>query len=314
MTAEEIAAAYAVDAVLGDPKTWPHPVRLLGWMVNQGERWIRKSARSERGLRAGGIVLTAGLSSLAYATTWGLVQGAAGVSHWLGMATTIYLAYTTLAARDLHDHAAGILAALDRHDLSTARLALSLIVGRDTEKLEEPEVIRATVEAIAENASDGVVAPLLYLAVGGAPLAMAYKAVNTLDSMVGYRTSQYRSLGWASARLDDVMNFIPARLTGLLFVCAAFVWGLHGRVAWQVMRRDGHRHPSPNSGVPEAAMAGALGVRLGGTNYYHGVRSERPLLGDPREGLEPCHIRMALKLMWSASWFLFLAILVGKVM
>lgn len=314
MTAGEIAAAYAADAVLGDPKTWPHPVRLLGWMVNQGERWIRLSARSERGLRAGGIALAAGLSLLAYATTWGMIQGATGVSPWLGMAMTIYLAYTTLAARDLHDHAAGILAALDRRDLSTTRLALSLIVGRDTEKLEDPEIIRATVETIAENTSDGVVAPLLYLAVGGVPLAMAYKAVNTLDSMVGYRTSRYRSIGWASARLDDVMNVIPARLTGLLFVCAAFVWRLHGRAAWRVMRRDGHRHPSPNSGVPEAAMAGALGVRLGGTNYYHGVRSERPLLGDPLEGLEPCHIRMALKLMWSASWFLFLAILVGKVM
>jgi adenosylcobinamide-phosphate synthase len=157
-----------------------------------------------------------------------------------------------------------------------------------------------------------VIAPLLYLAVGGAPLAMAYKTVNTLDSMIGHRDSKYYALGWASARLDDVMNFIPARFTGLLLVAAAYVWTCDGRAAWRIMRRDGRQHPSPNSGVPEAAMAGALGVQLGGMNYYHGVLCERPLLGDALFTRARRHIRIAVKLAWTASLLLLVMILAGK--
>jgi adenosylcobinamide-phosphate synthase len=312
MTGSEIAAAYAMDAVLGDPRTWPHPVRLLGRSIKGSERLIRRVASSERSLRAGGVLLAVALTALTWAATWGLIKGATQLSPWLGTLTALYLAYTTLAARDLQDHALAVSAALERQDLPGARDALSLIVGRDTEKLEEPEVIRAAVETVAENASDGVIAPLLYLAVGGAPLAMAYKTVNTLDSMIGYRDSRYYALGWASARLDDVMNFIPARLTGLLLVVAAFVWRCKGKAAWRIMRRDGRRHPSPNSGVPEAAMAGALGVQLGGMNYYHGVLRARPLLGDALCTRERRHIRIAVKLAWTASLLLLVMILAAK--
>jgi adenosylcobinamide-phosphate synthase len=312
MTGTEIAAAYAMDAVLGDPRTWPHPVRLIGRGIKSSEGLIRRVAHSERSLRAGGVLLAMALPLLAWAATWVLINGATHLSPWLGTLTALYLAYTTLAARDLQDHALAVSSALERQDLPAAREALSLIVGRDTEKLEEPEVIRAAVETVAENASDGVIAPLLYLAVGGAPLAMAYKTVNTLDSMIGYRDNRYQALGWASARLDDVLNFIPARLTGLLLVVAAFVWRCRGRAAWRIMRREGRRHPSPNSGVPEAAMAGALGVQLGGMNYYHGVLCERPLLGEPLSARERRHIRMAVKLAWTASLLLLVMILAAK--
>lgn len=312
MTGIEITAAYTMDAMLGDPRTWPHPVRLLGRSIKASERLIRQVAHSERGLQAGGVLLAVTLPLLVWAATWGLITGATHVSPWLGTLTALYLAYTTLAARDLQDHALAVSSALERQDLPAARDALSLIVGRETEKLEEPEVIRATVETVAENASDGVIAPLLFLAVGGAPLAMAYKAVNTLDSMIGYRDSRYQTLGWGSARLDDVLNFIPARLSGLLLVVAAFIWRCRGKAAWRIMCRDGHQHPSPNSGVPEAAMAGALGVQLGGMNYYHGVLHERPLIGDAISTRERRHIRVSVKLAWTASFLVLVMILVAK--
>jgi adenosylcobinamide-phosphate synthase len=174
-------------------------------------------------------------------------------------------------------------------------------VGRDTNHLSEPEVVRATAETIAESASDGIIAPLVYLVVGGPPLALAYKAINTLDSMIGHRDNRYRDLGWASARLDDAVNWLPARLTAVFLVLAAGIYTGTMRQAWRIMRRDGDKHPSPNSGWPEAAMAGALGVQFGGTNFYGGDRSERARLGDPLMPLSPCHITAALRLMAVAS-------------
>ena len=312
MTGMEMVAAFAADAILGDPRSWPHPVRLIGRVVEWGEGMIRRVSRSPRGLQVGGVLLALSLPGLVFASTWGLIEAATQLSWWLGLVASIYLGYTTLAARDLRDHAMSVWSALEQKDLPGARSALSLIVGRDTDQLDEPEVIRATIESVAENASDGIVAPLLYLAIGGPPLAMAYKAVNTLDSMVGYRNARYQWLGWGAARLDDLMNLVPARVTGVLVAASAPLLGLGGRSAWRMMRRDGHRHPSPNSGIPEAAVAGALGVRLGGGNYYHGVRSERPLIGDPICSLDRRQIPVAMKLVWVASLLLVVLIVVGK--
>ncbi|HJU04347.1 MAG TPA: adenosylcobinamide-phosphate synthase CbiB, partial [Nitrospiraceae bacterium] len=186
--------------------------------------------------------------------------------------------------------------------LVRARQAVSRIVGRDTDHLSEPEVVRATVETIAESTSDGVIAPLVYLVVGGPPLALAYKAINTLDSMIGHHDDRYRDFGWASARLDDAVNWLPARLTAVLFVVAAGLYTRTMRQAWHIMQRDGAKHPSPNSGRPEAAMAGALGVQLGGTNFYGGHRSVRSHLGDRIRSLNPVHITAALRLMAVASF------------
>jgi len=221
-----------------------------------------------------------------------------------GSAATVLLAWTTLAARDLIDHVVAVQQALQSVSLAEARTAVAQIVGRDTEEMDETDIVRATVETIAESTADGIVAPLFYLVLGGAPLALAYKAINTLDSMIGHLDDRYRWFGWASARMDDAANFIPARITALLLVLSAGVvsrsWPAMQRT-WQILLRDGGRHPSPNSGRPEAAMAGALGVQLGGINRYDGLPVERPCLGDPHQPLTRVHIGMALTLMlWTS--------------
>ena len=248
-----------------------------------------------------GIALAVILPVSAYTVGWLILAGAGAIHPWLQTAMAVYLASTTLAVRSLHQEAGRVAQALDAQDLPLARRLASRTVGRETALLEESEVVRAAVETVAENTCDGIVAPLFYLWLGGVPLALAYKAVNTLDSMVGYTSSPYRLLGWASARLDDLANYIPARLTGLLIVAVGFCIGRGGE-AWRMMRRDGRKHDSPNSGVSEAAMAGALGVQLGGpTLYRDGVRS-RPLLGEPIRPLQPARIRQAIRMSrWVAA-------------
>jgi adenosylcobinamide-phosphate synthase len=205
----------------------------------------------------------------------------------------VYLVATTIALRELVSSAKLVLTFMKQGDLVTARSNLSMIVGRDTQNLDEDGVLRAVIETVSENLSDGVIAPLFYLAIGGLPLAIAYKAINTLDSMVGYKNEKYLSFGWAAARLDDLANFIPARLTGLLIVLFTFCYFLARKPgsalspaldSFRVMRRDGRNHTSPNSGIPEAAMAGALGVRLGGPSTYGGVLIQKPFIGDDRGG------------------------------
>ncbi|MNI51510.1 cobalamin biosynthesis protein [compost metagenome] len=190
---------------------------------------------------------------------------------------------------------------LRKGDIPAARSALGMIVGRDTAALDSPEIVRGTVETVAENIVDAVISPLFYALLGGAPLAMAYRAVNTLDSMVGYKNDKYRDLGWASARLDDVANYIPARLTALLLTLCARLLRLDWRRCWHMVRRDARKHPSPNSGYPESAVAGALGIRLGGFNVYHGVTSFRAYMGDPLRSLEPEDIIVASRLMLLSS-------------
>jgi adenosylcobinamide-phosphate synthase len=222
----------------------------------------------------------------------------------MGFVVAVILSWSCLAARSLHRESRLVADALVRGDLVEARRYLSNIVGRDTAELDEAEVWRATVETVAENTSDGVIAPLFYLCIGGPVLAIAYKAVNTLDSMVGYRNERYKSLGWASARCDDLANFMPARLTGLLMVAAAPLFGFPPGNAWRIMCRDGRNHSSPNSGIPEAAVAGALGVRLGGASIYSGKRVEKPTIGDPLKPLSPAAWEGAIRLMYGTEGLL----------
>ncbi|MBM4124552.1 MAG: cobalamin biosynthesis protein CobD [Nitrospira sp.] len=304
MTSGAILLASLLDAVVGDPRWLPHPVRLMGRTIAWCDERIRPLWRSPAGERMAGLVLAVGLPILVYAASRLAIE-TAGQVHWaLGMGLEVLLAWTTLAARDLADHALSVVRALEAGQLQGARAAVSQIVGRDTAELSEPEVARATVETVAESTADGVVAPLLYLAVGGAPLALAYKAVNTLDSMIGHQDDRYRFFGWASAKADDMVNWIPARLTALLLVLAGgLMFRSAGRVrqAWRILLRDGGKHPSPNSGRPEAAMAGVLSIQLGGTNVYDGVPSARPVIGDPGSPLAANHIRTALRLMALAT-------------
>lgn len=304
MTGNELVLVAGLDLMAGDPRWFPHPVRGMGQVIGWYDHGIRGLCRSPLALRLAGLILALGLPAAVYLVVWGMVAQAGAVADWLETAVTIALASTTLAGRDLWDHAQAVKKPLQRGDIADARLAVAKIVGRDVGQLSESEVVRATVETVAESTADGVISPLFFLVIGGPPLALAYKAVNTLDSLVGHRDERYIDLGWASARLDDVMNWVPARLTaGLLVLAAGMVTRTLARMVdgWRVLCRDGHKHPSPNSGRPEAAMAGALGVQLGGTNYYDGVANERPILGDGRRILVPGDITRAAQLMAVAN-------------
>lgn len=304
MTGGELAAACIVDAAVGDPRWFPHPVRWMGIIVNGCDRFVHRLLLSPFKQRMAGVLLAVALPTGSYAAGALLIWLGALIDPMLGSVVTVLLAWTTLAARDLMDHVLSVQRALQSRSLPEARSAVAQIVGRDTEEMAEADIVRATVETIAESTADGIVAPLLYLVIGGAPLALAYKAINTLDSMIGHLDDRYRWFGWASARLDDVANFLPARITALLLVLSAGIlsrsWPVMQR-AWQILLRDGGQHPSPNSGRPEAAMAGALGVQLGGVNRYDGLSLERPCLGDPVQPLTQAHIGRALTLMlWTS--------------
>jgi adenosylcobinamide-phosphate synthase len=262
----ELLAGVALDLVIGDPQWLPHPVRAIGWLATTAERFWRGTGLP---LRLAGVLF------------WLTVTGVSAAAVWLTLPwANVYWIYALLACRDLDVEATRVIRALEREDIPDARLKLSRIVGRDTETLAEPEILRATIETVAENLSDGVIAPLFYLAIAGPVGMAAYKAINTLDSMVGYRNDRYRDFGWASARIDDIANFVPARIAALLIWLAALIPGFNAPRAFQITLRDGASQPSPNSGYPEAAAAGALGVQLGGLNYYRGVPSRKPTLGD----------------------------------
>jgi adenosylcobinamide-phosphate synthase len=301
MTGGELLMACAIDGLIGDPPWLPHPVRLMGRAIEWYEGRARAMVHGPGGERVAGVLLATVLPALAYAGAWSAIELGHGMHDLAGVVVVVGLGATTLAARDLVDHARDVLKPLQAGTVENARLAVSKIVGRDTAHLSESEIVRATVESIAESACDGVVAPLFYLAVGGPPLALAYKAISTLDSMVGHQDARYRYFGWASARLDDAANWIPARVTAGLLVIAASLSSRNGGAAWRVVRRDGHKHPSPNSGRPEAAMAGALRIRLGGVSLYDGNPFERPYLGDEVVPLQPFHIASALRLMMLAA-------------
>jgi adenosylcobinamide-phosphate synthase len=307
-----VVAAVLLDLLLGDPRWFPHPVVLIGRLISFLESQLRRLVANER---LAGVLLLVLTLAVTVTVGWGVVAGADRLHPLAGIAVATVLAWSCLAARSLHRESGLVAQALAKDDLPTARRALSFIVGRDTAGLEAPEIWRGAVETVAENSSDGVIAPLCYLLLGGPVLALAYKAANTLDSMVGYQNDRYRYFGWASARFDDLVNFLPARLTGLLMALAAPPLGLSGRAAWRTMRRDGGNHASPNSGIPEAAAAGALGVQLGGTNVYFGQPVAKPTIGEPLKPLDASAWQGAVRLMYGAEALLlagWLAVVVWR--
>lgn len=292
-----LLGAVLLDLIAGDPRWLPHPVVGIGRLIRWLETVLRHVVPNER--LAGMLLLLVTVSASA-----GVVSMVLHMASWIhplaSDVTGMIIGYTCLASRSLHVESSLVARALERGDLPAARSALAMIVGRDTEVLEEPDIWRGTVETVAENSSDGVIAPLFFLMLGGPVLAIAYKAVNTLDSMVGYKNARYLSFGWASARLDDVCNWLPSRLTGVLMVAASPFAGFSCRNAWKIMLRDGKNHASPNSGVPEAAAAGALGVMLGGVNRYFGKEVVKPTIGDPLNPLDARAWKGAVRLMyWS---------------
>jgi adenosylcobinamide-phosphate synthase len=293
-----LPAAFALDLALGDPRWLPHPVRFIGLAATYLERlFVYCLGRTY----LAGLVFTAVIVGGTWAIAASLVAAAAAWDWRAALAAQTLLLYTTLAARDLDVESSRVYRALADRDLPAARRALAMIVGRDTQSLDETEIVRAAVETVAESSVDGVVAPLVFGLVGGAPAAMAYKAINTLDSMVGHRDEHYARFGWASARLDDLANLFPARLSRLVYPLASLACGYDAVRTWRVAWRDGRKSPSPNAGIPEAAVAGALGVRLGGTNFYEGVATVRPYLGESLVPLDREHVRAAIRLMYCAS-------------
>jgi adenosylcobinamide-phosphate synthase len=310
-----LISAYLLDIILGDPQRFPHPVRLIGRFIVFLENLFWRANSSPLNQKISGILLALIVVGSTFMATTFLIYWAGYFSQAASFILSIFMGYFTLATRDLHVETRRVLKALEAGNLARARQELSFLVGRDTAHLSEPEVIRALVETIAENLSDGVIAPLFYLGLGGPPWAMTYKAINTLDSMVGYKKERFRHMGWASARLDDVANFIPARLSGGLVVISAFLLGKPWRDSLEILRRDRRQHQSPNSAWPEAATAGALGVQLGGLNYYGGQPSPKPFIGNRKKDLDLGDVRDAWKILYLSSFgMLFLALLLNWAM
>ena len=266
-----IPAAWFLDQLAGDPEWLPHPVRLIGFATARGEALLLRPGQSKLSKFVSGGVMSLALVATSYYATRQLIRLANRLSPAVGNTVEVLLAWTCLAARNLEQEATAVVDAIDSGDLPLARHRLARIVGRDTQHLDTQEICRALTETLAESASDGILAPLFYMALGGVPLAMAYKAVNTLDSMIGHADERYFYFGKAAARLDDAANYLPARLTAAAIVAVSNVHEhCDPLAAWQTWRRDGDKHKSPNAGQPESAMAGALHIRLGGDNTYGG--------------------------------------------
>lgn len=294
--------AFIGDWIVGDPERWPHPVRFIGRAIQSGEAEARRRAGAGPvGLRLAGVFLALAVVASTMAAAALILALASAVWSVLWFLAAVYLVYSALCLKDLYRQTWRVEKALRNGFIDEARRMLSWVVGRDTAGLDEAGIRRALIETLAENLSDGLIAPLFYLALGGPVLAWGYKAVNTLDSMIGYKNEKYLDLGRFAARLDDAANYIPARLAALLLTASARLQGYDWRRADAVRRRDGGLHSSPNSGRPEAAMAGALGVWLGGPNYYGGIQLDKPKINAEGRDVEPGDMRAAENIMIGAA-------------
>jgi adenosylcobinamide-phosphate synthase len=301
-----LAVAYVLDLLIGDPRWLPHPIRWIGRWIKFIE-WVFYDGGASAALqRTTGCIFCALVVAGVLIASRVLVGISLQLDFVFGQAVIIWLAYTTLATGSLHRESSRVVEALRHGDLTLARERLSMIVSRDTAQLKEREVLRALIETVAENISDGIVAPLMYLSVGGVLGAVAYKALNTMDSMVGYQNERYRSFGTCAARADDVANWIPARLSGVILVGVSACLKLDWRAAWRVMRRDAGKMKSPNAGYPEAAAAGALGVQLGGANLYFGQLVQKSTLGDAGKPITIETYGLMIRLLYLSSIVAFL--------
>jgi adenosylcobinamide-phosphate synthase len=292
-----LPAAWLLDQLAGDPEWFPHPVRLMGLAIASGESAIRHKDQSKGAELVSGAALTLAVVATSYVVSQQAIRFANRQSPVLGNAVEMLLAWTCLAARSLEQESTSVADALGTGDLVFARRRVARVVGRDTEHLGAGEINRAIIETLAESASDGIIAPFFYLALGGVPLAMAYKAVNTLDSMIGHADARYLYFGRAAARLDDAANLLPARLTALGVVAASYLTReTDPRAAWQTWQRDGRKHKSPNAGQPESAMSGALRTRLGGDNTYEGQVIPAQQMGSEFAPPSLTHTRKAIRL------------------
>jgi adenosylcobinamide-phosphate synthase len=303
---------FLLDLAIGDPHYFPHPIRLIGWLIERCEKICRYTfAKTKRGEHIAGIFLTIFVLSVCFAVPAFILWLAYQIHVILAIVIETIMCYQILAVKSLETESMKVFHELNRGDLETAREKVSMIVGRDTKSLTEEGIIKATVETIAENTSDGTVAPMLFIALGGAPLGFLYKAVNTMDSMIGYKNDRYLYFGRFAAKLDDVLNFIPARLAGIFMICAAFFLKLDYKNAGRIFVRDRLNHASPNSAQTEAVCAGALDVELAGDAYYFGKLYEKKKIGDSIRPIIKQDIVLSNKLLYGTAWITLVFCILG---
>ena len=307
-----IIMGFILDLLIGDPYFLPHPIRLIGRVIQIMENILRRSfPKDAMGEKYAGISLAILVPAIIYFGYSLILMLASTLPQGLYISLQVWLCYQLLAARCLADESNKVRLALLDDDIEQARKAVSMIVGRDTDSLDAIGITKAAIETIAENLADAEIAPLFFLVLGGIPLMACYKAVNTLDSMVGYKNEKYFYFGWASAKLDDLWNYLPARISGILIIISAFFLGYDGQNAWRIFWRDRYQHKSPNSAQSEAACAGALSLQLAGPISYGGIKQSKPTIGDAQRLAQPDDILRANKLMICASFlglFIFLGI------
>lgn len=304
-----LLAAVIIDTFLGDPRSSLHPVVMIGNGISFFEKRLLKSQYSSVLKKINGMVLVVLILGITYVVTWGGLKLLSQIHPWANFIAGALLLSFTISPNSLAKAGDEIYHYLVSGDLEQARFKVGWIVGRDTKELTVSEVTRATVETIAENIVDGIISPIFYFVVGGVPLACAYRAVNTLDSMVGYKNDKYRDFGMFAARLDDICNYIPARLTAILLLLTTLVLGFNFKGACKAIWKDAAKHPSPNSGFSEAGVAGALNIRLGGLNYYGGVPSQRAFMGEAGTPLVPLHIKQTIYIMYTTTAFFIVILL-----
>lgn len=299
---EFIFIGYFLDLVFGDPYWMPHPIRFIGKAISKLEGLLRGYFNRDRKARLGGFILAVVIITGTYFIASAILSIAKMYNPYLSKTLQTFMIFQILATKSLAKESQKVYYPLKENNLSQARKFVSYIVGRDTEDLQKDGITRATVETIAENISDGIIAPLFYIFIGGAPLGMAYKAVNTLDSMVGYKNDKYRDFGWASAKIDDIVNFIPARLTAILIILSTIFLGYNTKNSLNILIRDRKNHSSPNAGYPEAAVAGALNIQLGGTSTYFGKPVYKPTIGEKIRDIEVKDIDRTIRIMYGTSF------------
>ena len=294
--------AFFMDMLIGDPNSRWHPVVLMGKLIGVLERWFYRESDSDGKKFAAGAMLVLITLLISYEAAAAVIMLSYQIPwEWGSAAAGGLLLSFTISPKSLAKAGKGIYTLLILGEIEKAREKVGWIVGRDTENLSEAEIVRATVETIAENTVDGIIAPLFFFVIGGVPMAVLYRAANTMDSMIGYKNDKYLYFGRAAARLDDVLNYIPARITGVLFVFAAWILGFDYRSGYRMMLRDAQKHPSPNGGYAEATVAGALHIRLGGVNSYFGRKSFRAYMGEAIELTAPKHIMECIRMMYTAT-------------
>ena len=310
-----LAAGYLLDLLIGDPRWLYHPVCLIGNLITLLEKGIRKIfPKTEKGELFGGFLEVILVCLISLGVPCAVLSMLYRYMPLAGLVLETFWCYQLLATKSLKDESMKVYDRLKNGTIEEARYAVSMIVGRDTSELTEEGVTKAAVETVAENSSDGVIAPMLYMALGGAPLMFLYKGINTMDSMLGYKNDRYLYFGRCAAKLDDLANYIPARISGWLIVAAAFLTGMDGKNAAKIYKRDRRNHASPNSAQTEAAVAGALRVQLAGNAYYFGKLYEKPTIGDKLREVEPEDIRRANRLLYGASVLSVLLCLGGRLL